>query len=135
MHTHVKVLAILHLAFGCLGLLTAAILLVIFGGVTGIIGMNAPPEEAMVAMPIVGGIGLVIVFIATVLSVPSIAAGAGLLSFKPWARTLTLVLSGIQLIHVPIGTALGFYGFWVLLSREGTALFERPPAAYSYPRG
>src|SRR5688500_15418017 len=117
MHTHVKVLAILHIVLGSLGLLGAVFLLVLFGGIAGIIGMNAAHDEAIVAMPIVGGIGLFIAAFTALLSVPSIIAGTGLLSFKPWARTLTLVLSGLQLIQVPIGTALGFYGFWVLLSQ------------------
>jgi hypothetical protein len=135
MQTHVKVLAILHIVFGSLGLLFAIFLLVLFGGIAGVIGMNAAHEEAIVALPLIGGIGLFVSAMAALLSAPSLVAGVGLLSFKPWARTLTLVLSAIQLIHVPIGTALGFYGFWVLLSREGTLLFERAPAAYSYPRG
>jgi hypothetical protein len=69
------------------------------------------------------------------LSIPSIFAGVGLLSYKPWARILTLVVSGFDLINIPFGTALGFYGFWVLLSREGTALFEQPSATYGYTRG
>jgi hypothetical protein len=135
MQTHVKVLAILHIVFGSLGLLAALFLLVLFGGIAGVIGMNASHDDAIVAMPIIGGIGLFVSTIATLLSVPSIIAGIGLLSFKPWARTMTLILSGFQLIHVPVGTALGFYGFWVLLSREGALLFERPPAAFGFTRG
>jgi hypothetical protein len=135
MHTHVKVLGILHIVFGGLGLLFAVFLLVLFGGIAGIIGMNALPDEALVAMPIVGGIGLFISVVTAILSVPSVIAGVGLLSFKPWARTLTLVLSALHLINVPFGTALGFYGFWALLSPETARLFERGPATYGYTRG
>lgn len=133
MQTHVKVLAILHIVFGGLGLLAAAFLLLLFGGISSLIGINAPPEEATVAVPIIGGIGLLISGMAAVLSIPSIIAGVGLLSFRPWSRMLTLVLSALQLVQVPLGTALGFYGLWVLLSREGALLFERAPS-YSYPR-
>jgi hypothetical protein len=135
MQTHVKVLAILHIVCGALGLLTAIGLLLLFGGIASVVGLNAAHDEALIAMPIIGGIGLFISAAAALLSIPSIFAGVGLLSYKPWARTLALVVSAIQLINVPIGTALGFYGFWVLLSREGTQLFERPPAAYGYTRG
>jgi hypothetical protein len=135
MQSHVKVLAILHIVLGGLGLLAAVFLFVLTGGITAAIGMQASGDEAAVALPIVGGIGLFLAGCAALLSIPGIIAGLGLLSYKPWARTLTLVVSALNLINVPIGTAIGFYGFWVLLSREGTMLFERPPANYSYPRG
>ena len=65
---------------------------------------------------------LVVTF-TMLLSLPSIIAGAGLLYYKPWARILTLILCFL-LIHIPFGTALGFYGFWVLLSKETLPLFE-----------
>lgn len=133
MQTHVRVLAILHLVFGGLGVLTALFLLALFGGITGLIGMNSPSEEAVVAMPIVGGIGLLVAGFAALLSIPSIIAGIGLLSYKSWARILTLVLSGLLLIHIPFGTLLGFYGFWVLLSKETAPLFEQRATAYVYP--
>jgi hypothetical protein len=136
MHTHVKILAILQIVGGTLGLLAAVGLLLLFGGIASMVGINAANEEAMIAVPIIGGIGLFVSAFAALVSIPSIIAGAGLLSYKPWARLLTLVLSGIQLINVPIGTALGFYGFWVLLSKEGASLFEQPtPASYGYTRG
>lgn len=134
MHTHIKVLGILHLIFGGLGVLTSVFFLALFGGISGIIGMNASQDDAWIAIPIIGGIGAMVAGITMVLSLPSIIAGIGLLNFRPWARTLTLVVSVLLLIHVPFGTALGFYGFWVLLSREAVPLFEsrgmqRPGAA------
>lgn len=124
MYTHVRILAILHLVFGGLGILASLFLMVIFGGITGIIGMNAADPDARVAIPIIGGIGALVVGFTMLLSLPSIVAGVGLLNCKPWARILTLVLSVLLLIHVPFGTALGFYGFWVLLSKETLPLFE-----------
>jgi hypothetical protein len=36
------------------------------------------------------------------------------------------------LVQIPLGTALGFYGIWVLFSRDGQALFERPTAPQPY---
>ncbi|HET9183216.1 MAG TPA: hypothetical protein VFP59_13855 [Candidatus Angelobacter sp.] len=49
-------------------------------------------------------------------SVIGIAAGWGLLQRESWARILTLVLGFLALIHIPLGTALGIYTIWVLLS-------------------
>ena len=132
MQSHVRALAILHIIFGGLGVLTAIFLMALFGGITGIIGLNASGDDARVAIPLVGGIGALVVMFTAMLSLPSIIAGVGLLSYRPWARTLTIVLSVFLLIHFPFGTALGFYGFWVLLSVEGAMLFQRP-TVYSYP--
>ena len=49
-----------------------------------------------------------------------------MLSFKPWARILGIVLSALHLLNVPFGTAVGIYGLWALLNRETEALFTRP---------
>ena len=133
MQTHVRLLGILHIIFGGLGLLTAIFLMALFGGITGIIGLNASGDDARIAIPLIGGIGALVVAFTAMLSLPSIIAGIGLLSYRPWARILTLVLSVFLLIHLPFGTALGFYGFWVLLSAEGASLFQRSPS-YVYPR-
>jgi len=65
--------------------------------------------------------------LTAVLALPGIVAGIGLLQFRPWARILTLILSGFDLLHVPFGTLLGVYGFWVLLSRETEQLFRISP--------
>ena len=132
MQSHVRVLGILHIIFGALGVLTAIFLMVIFGGITGVIGLNASGDDARIAIPVIGGIGALVVMFTAMLSLPSIIAGIGLLSYRPWARILTLVLSVFLLIHLPFGTALGFYGFWVLLSAQGAALFQRS-SIYSYP--
>ena len=131
MQTHVRVLGILHLVFGGFGILAALFLLALFGGLAGVVGMSGDPE-AVVAVPVLGGIGAVIAIVTTLLSIPSIIAGIGLLSYKPWARILTLILSVFHLMNIPFGTALGFYGFWVLLSKEVIPMFERP-APYAYP--
>ena len=65
-----------------------------------------------------------IFLILLVISVPGIIAGIGLLQYRPWARILTIILSVIELLNFPFGTALGFYGIWALLSPEGAALFR-----------
>jgi hypothetical protein len=46
-----------------------------------------------------------------------------LITFKPWARVLAIILSALHLLNIPFGTALGIYGLWVLLSNEGERCF------------
>src|SRR5271165_942182 len=114
MESHVKVLGILHIVFGSLGVLLALAILVVLGGVAGLLGAT-DSGNAHISIPIVGGVGALIFFVLLALSLPGLIAGIGLLSFQPWARILTIVLSVLYLVHVPFGTALGVYGLWVLL--------------------
>jgi hypothetical protein len=123
MADHVKILAVLHIVFGALGLLAALLILVIFGGVAGIVTEVSHDPDAYVAAPILGVIGVVIFGLLLLLSLPGVLAGVGLLKFQPWARVLTIVLCAINLLNVPFGTALGIYGLWVLLNTETERLF------------
>ena len=124
MDTHVRVLAVLHIVMGGIGIVIGLGCLLLFGGIAGIVGVAGEPD-ALVAIPILSLIGGAVFVILLILSLPSIIAGIGLLKYRPWARILTIVLSAIDLLNVPIGTAIGIYGLWVLLSRETEPLFQR----------
>ena len=129
MERHVTILGAFHIAFGVIGLVIAiGILLVfgVFGGVASLIALGAAWEpDALIAAPIVGIIGTVLMMAALILSLPGIAAGFGLMYYRPWARMLTVVLSLLHLFNFPFGSALDAYGLWVLLSDEGRLLFEQ----------
>lgn len=126
MITHVKVLAILHIAFGALGLLVAIGMLFLFGGLAGVVGATSQSDDSVVGMGVLGIIGVIAFFVLLIISLPGLIAGLGLLKFRSWARTLGIVISAIDLLQVPIGTALGIYGLWVLLSNQTEALFRNP---------
>ena len=130
MERHVTILGAFHIAFGALGLVAALAILVIFGGAAGLIGLGAASDpDALIAVPLVALVGTVLMMAALILSLPGIAAGFGLMTYRPWARLLTVVLSLLHLFNFPFGSALGVYGLWVLLSDEGRLLFERRSAA------
>ena len=135
MQTHVKVLAIFHIIFGVLGVLIGLAIFAFFGGIAGLIQMDNDPDAALV-VPMMGAIGGFVLIVLLILSVPGIIAGVGLLSYQPWARILAIVLSILDLINIPFGTALGIYGLWVLLSTQGAQLFgERNMSTQpQYPR-
>jgi hypothetical protein len=124
MATHVRVLGILHIVFGVMGLLFALVVLLIFGGIAGVVGTSVQRPEAQVAVPILAAIRTFVFFALLILSLPGIIAGIGLLQFRPWARILTIILSAFELMSVPFGTAIGIYGLWALLSKEGEELFR-----------
>ena len=126
MSSHVRVLAALHIVFGALGVLGGLIVLLIFGGLAGLVGLVEHDSSKWIAIPILGGLGTAVFIMVLLLSLPGIIAGVGLLGLKQWSRVLTIILSALQLMNVPFGTMLGVYGLWILLSPEGERLFGGP---------
>jgi hypothetical protein len=126
--THVKVLAVLHIVFGALGVLAAFFVLMLFGaaGAATAAGIEGN-SDAAIALPLIGLTGTALFVFLMAISLPGIIAGIGLLKYRPWARILTIVLCAINLVNIPFGTALGAYGLWVLLSDAGARLFAASP--------
>jgi hypothetical protein len=120
--THVKVLGIIHIVLGAMGLCGALLLMLIFGGAAGIMGASGDPDAAL-AIPIVGITGTALVIFTAALSLPGIIVGIGLVKRSPWARIGGIVLSIFDLLWIPLGTILGAYGLWVLFSKDTERLF------------
>lgn len=135
MRDNVKIVGILNIVLGCLGALGGLIVLMIFGGLAGMAGYTHD-QDAAAAVPILALIGTCIAIFLFILSVPAIIGGWGMLKFRPWARTLMIIVSALNLLHFPIGTAIGIYGLIVLLNDETRRLFETggayvPPVPYA----
>ena len=134
MELHVKVLAVLYIAYGAFGLVLSLLMLFVFGDVTGLVDLAAVEEpEALLTVPIIGVIGTFIIRFILALSVPRVVAGFGLVRRRPWARLLAIVLSVLSLVNFPFGTALGAYGLWVLLSKATGPVFSLAPTATGGP--
>jgi len=116
MATHIKILAWLHIVYGLFGALLAVV--VLGGTVFGAAFAGSVANSAIVGLA--GGFAAIFLGAAGAFH---LVAGWGLLERKPWARILTIVLGVISLIRIPIGTVLGVYTLWVLLSKEGAAQF------------
>ena len=89
---------------------------------------NADPDIPPEAFTLIGPMTFLIGVIFLLISMPSVAAGVGLLRYRSWGRVLTLVLSVIRLLEFPIGTVTAIYSFWVLLSRGGKNFFKERAA-------
>jgi hypothetical protein len=127
MAQHVKILGILHIVFGGLCVLGGLIAFAVMGGIAGIVNASEQSQDAAVAVPVLALIGGFVCILCLVIGVPGLVGGVGLLQFRPWARITVIVLSALDLIHIPFGTALGIYGFWVLLNPQTEAMFNRRP--------
>ena len=71
-------------------------------------------------------VGPLFLAMAVLFFLPGVIGGLGLLHGKAWARSIIIVLSFLILLAFPVGTALGGFGLWVLLGREGNQF--QPPA-------
>lgn len=116
MDKHITLLAALKIGLSAMGLLVAAIVFVIVVGA----GLLSGDQEAITITSIVGS---VVAFFLILTSAPGIVGGIGLLRRWPWARLLVLVLSVLDLMNIPIGTAVGIYAIWVLMQDETAELF------------
>lgn len=118
MKQHVSFVGALHIGFGLLGLVGA---LAIFFGSQFLFEFVEDEPIAQNVLSFVGNsVALILVFFSSL----GIIGGAGLFSFRPWARILVMIVSALNCLNVPIGTAKGIYSLWVLMQPETIELFE-----------
>jgi hypothetical protein len=114
---HVTVLGWVNLIGGGLFLAGGLFCFVFFAGIGAASG---DPK----ALGILGVIGTAAAFFLTVVALPGLAAGYGLLKRRTWARVLGMAVSILHLINVPIGTLIGIYGLWVLTDDGAREFFK-----------
>jgi hypothetical protein len=117
MEKHVNVVAALHIGLSIFGIAFAMII----GVVLNLVGGFIDDPAAGKILPV---IAKVVIWVVMIFSIPGIVAGIGLFKRKEWARILTLILSVIKLLNIPVGTAVGVYSIWVLVQDETTLLFK-----------
>lgn len=128
MEQHLKILGILNIVFGGLGICAALVILLVFGIPAGLVVADGDPDAAG-TLSIFGVVGGFIFLLAAIFSVPALVAGIGLLKYREWARIWTIVASVLHLINIPFGTALAVYGLWVMFQSETLTLIKaRNPA-------
>lgn len=124
MEQHVKIVGILDIVFGVIGIIGGGVILIAF--MIGAAGVGASGEEgagagaaALASAGLVGGIFLIAV------SVFEIIVGMKLRAYKSWARIVQIIFGVMSLPGFPIGTALGVYYLWAMLNKDTTTLFEQ----------
>ncbi len=126
MRSHLRLLGVLQLTWGVIGLLLGAAIMLLAIGAIGI-GMSATVDRAGAGIT-----ALTFGVFATALLVGGAAnawAGRALRRQQPAGRTAVLGLAVLNLFLLPFGTALAIYAWWVLLHAEARAVFlNRSPA-------
>jgi uncharacterized membrane protein len=122
MTTHVKVLAVLGLVLGALGLAGALFPTLFFGALATLVGTSSD-EHAKLGLAVLGLTGIALTAYLVFTSAVSLLCGWGLLKRRRWARILGIVLAAISLIQFPLGTILGAYALWVLFNKKTEEMF------------
>jgi hypothetical protein len=126
MEQHVPILGWLMLAGNAIFLVVGGFVFVLLTGIGAVSG----EAEAMGILTVVGAS---VALLLTVLALPGMIAGYGLLKRRPWGRILATVVAILGLINFPIGTAIGIYVIWVLFQQAATDYFAPMQPTYSSP--
>jgi len=120
MEKHISLIGILWIVMGGLSL--------VFGllGSLLLFGISFIPDMGNEAPFILRTVGSIAIFFFALLGLPKIIAGIGLLKKKEWGRILTLIVSFISLLNIPLGTALGIYSIVILMKEESLQYFKSP---------
>lgn len=124
MRAHLRLLGVLQLTWGAIGLLLGAATLSLAGGAIAIGVLSSGDRVAA------GVTSLTFAVFAAVLLAGGAAnawAGRSLRRHEPAGRSAVLWLAVPNLFLLPFGTALGIYAWWVLLHNESRAIFLGPP--------
>jgi hypothetical protein len=113
---HIMIVGWLHIVGSAIFLAIAAF---VFALLTGI-GVASGDVEAVTVLGIVG---TSVAAFLSILALPGIAAGVGLLMRKGWGRILAIVVGILNLINFPIGTLIGLYTLWVLFQNTAADYF------------
>lgn len=135
MEKHIKLVAVLNIVYRSIlivGSIVLFILAAVFGRImdfvqrSGDLRADEIPREILDIVPV---ILVVIAAIIIVISIIAIIGSIGLMRKQEWGRITLLVVSVFNLMHVPLGTALGIYTLWVILNDEIVRIYNPLPPA------
>jgi hypothetical protein len=119
--SHLRLLWVLQLVWGALGVLLGVSTLLLAAGAAAI-GWTTQGDEIAAGVTAIAFLICALLLLAT--GFANGWAGKALKARQPNGRLATLALAVPNLFILPFGTALGIYAFWVLLHNETRARFE-----------
>jgi hypothetical protein len=110
MDIHTRIVAVLHIVSGALGVAVMLIMGLALGGFAAFM-----PDVQLPAFVV--GLGTVFLGFFALLALVDVIAGVWLLKGSRNARVFVIVISALGLFSFPWGTLLGIYSLWALLRR------------------
>ncbi len=119
---HVHLLGIFWIAYSAFCLLGGASLMIVARAIFGPRARfeTGAPEFLFPLLSAVAGYLLI-------KAIVGIIAGFGLLQHAEWGRILAIILAFLDILHVPLGTALGIYTIWALLAKGADEEYRSLP--------
>jgi hypothetical protein len=114
LENHIKVLGLLFILVGAFGGIAALVFFLLFGG----------PASAAAYGPLIGFMVIGWMTLLLILALPAMVLGFGLMYMHPWARSFGTVIAILELMNFPIGTCVGVYALWVLMSADTDEMFS-----------
>jgi hypothetical protein len=133
MQKHVTLVGVLNIVYRSMIILEAGVLVALgfwFEPLMWTLMRSHTIRPHEVPFEVLDFVPLILFIIAAVIvffSILGIIGAIGVLKRKEWGRILLLVISFFHLARVPLGTILGVYSIWVLLSDETIRLFNPAP--------
>lgn len=121
---HIHLLGIFWIAYSAFSLVGGVAVMIVAHALfrpSARLGAGAPEF----LYPLLSSVGIFLL----VKAIAGIGAGYGLLQHEAWARVVALVLGFFDLLHVPLGTILGIYTIWALLSPGADKEYRSLPQA------
>jgi hypothetical protein len=120
MQKHITVLGALYVGWSILHIIGAIVVFLILAGGSA---LSRNPHAFVLGTTL----GTIIATVLLLKGIPELIGGIGLLKNRSWSRILILILGCINLLHIPLGTALGVYTLWVLTKNESVTLLSGVP--------
>jgi hypothetical protein len=118
MKKHVTVVGAVQIGFGILGFIGAMTIYFALNFAKNMVG-NDNVGGAVVGFLAIG-LPLLVGFMSTL----GLVGGIGLLSYRPWARILVMIVAAMGCIFIPVGTLVGVYSIWTLMQDDTIKLFK-----------
>ena len=130
MEVHVRNVGLVLYYLGIAMGVTALIALVAAGGMDGVLLTDDPfyKRKDIASIPLERLLLALGIVYSLVMAVPLAVAGRGIIRWRPWAKTLGMLLSAVNMLFFPIGTGVGIYALWVLTDETTEFLFNNAPA-------
>ena len=126
MRTHLRIAAALFIIAGVLLLAAFAFASRIFNTLAAAVDTSGD-ETALLGAAALTYTGELLTLGAGILAPLCGGTAWGILKHRSWARLLGSGLAAVLVLIVPVGTLVGGYVLWVLLSRHSEVWFDGPP--------
>lgn len=118
MDANKKILAILHIVYGTLTLVTFLVINTIFQSVFPFFIDEINSDDKVIIGTIIHVVRLVALVLVFSVPLPSIIGGIALLNGKKWGLIPLLISGCLSLLSFPFGMALGIYTIWVFVQDQ-----------------